>query len=334
MQAVISASHAAAVGGKIAQLYIPTPETIQSTLEYERLYPRQFKQPSTYIRFSSTVEDCIGCPYCMTADDEVFLKSMNQKKPESQRCSEDQFEEVMYFFEETSAAKQPFAAVDNPPVVSYEEMESSFDETISDSCRKFAREIYEHWKNQRLLKGNRALMPTLKFETNVETDDNDPYVCFRRREVRQTRKTRGRDAQVIEKLKKMRRDLEDARQILHVCKQREYLGRENLANNRKLFEQRILLRDARRENGIKEDDDLLVDQKVRVPFHITILLQQLPDDHTPAGPQAEDQNRPDQLATPDVRHSKGTSRAHGWPPSGLGSCLVGRSHREKAGGYP
>ncbi|KAJ9657613.1 Enhancer of polycomb-like protein 1 [Coniosporium apollinis] len=261
LQAVISASHAAAVGGKIAQLYIPTPETIQSTLEYERLYPRQFKQPSTYIRFSSTVEDCIGCPYCMTADDDLFLKSMNQKKPASQQCSEDQFEEVMYFFEETSASKQPFAAVDNPPVVSYEEMEASFDETISDSCRTFAREIYEHWKNQRLLKGNRALMPTLKFETNVETDDNDPYVCFRRREVRQTRKTRGRDAQVIEKLKKMRKDLEDARQILHVCKQREYLARENWANNRKLFEQRILLRDAKRENCIKEDDDLLVDQK-------------------------------------------------------------------------
>ena len=263
MQAVISASHAAAVGGKVAQLYIPTPDTITSSLQYERLYPRVFSQPATNIRFSSTVEDCIGCPYCMTSEDGTFLMSMNQKRPTSQECSEDQFEEVMNFFEETSAAKQPFAAVDSPPVLSYEEMEHSFDENLSDSCRTFAIEIYDFWKEQRLQKGNRPLMPALKFETNVETDDNDPYVCFRRREVRQTRKTRGRDAQVIEKLKRMRRDLEDARQILHVCKQREYLARENHANNRKLFEQRILLRDARRENGIKEDDELLVDQKVR-----------------------------------------------------------------------
>lgn len=196
MQAVISAGNAALTGGKIAQLYIPTPEATASKLAYEDLYPKQFTQPATYIRFSSTVEDTSGCPYCMTSDDVIFLKSLNQKRGKNSHCTEDEFEEVMNFFEETTATKQPFAAVDNSPVLAYEEFEADFDDTIRESARRFAKDIYLHWKQARLVQNNRPLMPSLKFETNQETDDADPYVCFRRREVRQVRKTRGRDAQV------------------------------------------------------------------------------------------------------------------------------------------
>jgi len=273
LQAVISAAQ---TGGKIASLYIPTPETVQSKLEYERLYPKRFQQPATYIRFSSTVEDCIGCPYCMNTDDDAFLKAMNAKKPKTAQCSEDQFEEVMNFFEETSAAKQPFAAVDNPPVLPFEEMESAYDETIEEYSRRFAKDIYEHWKAQRLKRGNTPLMPTLKFERNVETDDSDPYVCFRRREVRQARKTRGRDAQVAEKLKKLRHELEQARHLLHLVKQREYMRRDQLQLDRSIFEQRQKVKDMKRNLGIKGDDEDLINQKVRrspgmAPLLISIL---------------------------------------------------------------
>jgi len=127
LQAVISAAQAAAqgaTGGKIAQLYIPTPDAVASTLQYEDVYPKRFTQPATYIRFSSTVEDTSGCPYCMTSDDVAFLKSYNQKKGKTNHCSEDEFEEVINFFEETTAIKQPYAAVDNSPVLSYEELEA------------------------------------------------------------------------------------------------------------------------------------------------------------------------------------------------------------------
>ncbi|KAK5239309.1 Enhancer of polycomb-like protein 1, partial [Cryomyces antarcticus] len=100
LQAVISASAAAAVGGKVAQIYIPTPETVSTKVEYDRLYSKAFSQPATYIRFSSTVEDCTGIPYCMTSEDDVFLKAFNQKKlsvsvrsKDDNPCSEDIFEE-------------------------------------------------------------------------------------------------------------------------------------------------------------------------------------------------------------------------------------------------
>lgn len=250
---------------EIAQLTIPTPEATASKVQYEDLYPQKFTQPATYIRFSSTVEDTSGCPYCMTSDDLAFLNAYNQKRgPSTSHCSPDEFEEVISFFEETTATKQPFAAVDNSPVLPYEDLEADFDDTVRESARPFARDIYVHWKHQRLLHGNRPLMPTLKFETNQDTDDADPYVCFRRREVRQVRKTRGRDAQVTEKLRKLRTELEQARVLVAQVKKREMLYRESLAIDKKIFQQRAEVKETRRRLSIKggDDEDLLITQKV------------------------------------------------------------------------
>ena len=98
----------------------------------------------------------------MNEEDAVFLKSLNKRRLASTQCTEDQFEEVMNFFEETAQAKQPYAAVDSPPVLTCEEMESSFDENIDESARLFAKDIYEHWKRRRLEAGNRPLITNLK----------------------------------------------------------------------------------------------------------------------------------------------------------------------------
>ena len=108
------------------------------------------------------MEDCIGCPYNLTDEDDVSLKSLNDKRNASTQCSEDQFEEVMNFFEDTARTKQPFAAVDNPPVVTWEEVENVFDESFEDDIRAFTRNIYEHWKSRRLKSGNQPLIPGLK----------------------------------------------------------------------------------------------------------------------------------------------------------------------------
>jgi enhancer of polycomb-like protein len=127
--------------------------------------------------------------------------------------------------------------------------------------------VYAHWKNQRLLKGNRPLLPSLKFEKNLDTDDADPYVCFRRREVRQVRKTRGRDAQVTEKLKKLRKDLEDARALMANVRRREALQREQLQIDKIIFEQRMAVKEIKRRLSIKGDDEeLLITQKVGLPL--------------------------------------------------------------------
>ena len=81
--------------------------------------------------------------------------------------------------------------------------------------------------------------------------------------MRQVRKTRGRDAQSAEKLRKLRKELEDARQLVAMVKQRELTRREMLAVDRLLFEQRAKVRETKRSLGIKGDDEDLINQKVR-----------------------------------------------------------------------
>lgn len=172
----------------------------------------------------------------------------------------------MSFFEETAQTKQPYAAVDNPPVLALDEFQTALEEEAEASVRALAKDIYEHWKARRLQAGNRILIPSLKFETGADTDEADPYVCFRRREVRQIRKTRGRDAHSAEKLKKLRKELEESRQILALIKQREITKKEQLTIDRQLFEQRTSLRQLKLNlaDPYKEgDEDLLINQKVR-----------------------------------------------------------------------
>ncbi|KAL8874554.1 MAG: hypothetical protein Q9174_000141 [Haloplaca sp. 1 TL-2023] len=297
--AALSASQAQAVGGKVAQIYIPTPDTIQSSIEYDKLYPLTFSQPATYIRFSSTVEDCCGCPYDMDDDDNSFLKSLNQRDA-STSCSEDHFEEVMNFYEATAQAKQPYAAVDNSPVLTYQEIEDAFEENLDAPPKHFHKEIYEHWKARRLNTGNRSIAFNLKLETGAETDDSDPYVCFRRREVRQVRKTRGRDAHSAEKLKKLRKELEESRQIMALVRQREITKREQLTIERQLFEQRSSLLKVKRnlpEQYKQGDEELLINQRPQKKK-----AQDVPAQRTP-GTQMRLPQRPDgRFAEADLVH--------------------------------
>lgn len=111
-----------------------------------------------------------------------------------------------------------------------------------------------------------ALTRTSQFETGQETDDGDPYVCFRRREVRQIRKTRGRDAQSAEKLRRLRKELEEARELVAMVRQRELARKELLVAERQVFVQRAEVKEMKRKLGIKDDDDDLVNQRVRIVF--------------------------------------------------------------------
>lgn len=238
---------------------MPPPQ--ESTLNYDDLYPQQFSKTSTYIRFSQTVEECIGCMYDMTEDDEVFLKSYNQKRGANPHLSENDFERIMEVFEETAYIKTPFASVDQT-IVSYDEMLQGLGDLEKAKTMPHAKQIYEYWKSRRQASSNRPLHPTLKFETHQESDDMDPYVCFRRREVRQTRKTRARDVLSADKLKRLRKELEEGRQLILSSHNRELLKAEMLKTDRAIFEQRALLKEQKIRLGIKTDDEDLINQKV------------------------------------------------------------------------
>lgn len=310
MQAVISASAAASLGGKVSQVFIPTPEAKSSNIPYEQLYPRSFASPSTYIRFSSTVEDCIGPEYCVDEEDDVFLLNVNHARKDGEpKLTEDLLEEVISFFETATTVLQPAAAIDKPPPPSFELLESRYDDDevsyISPEGRKWAKEIYNHWQTRRLQKGNQSLLSSLKFETGQETDDADAYVCFRRREVRQARKTRGRDAQVVEKLKKMRRELEEARNLVMAVNQREKLKEQQIVTEREVFKQRSELKRVKIQQGIKDekdnDLDLLVTQKVCWVVCVRKRLNLLTFDSLPPSPRPVERPEHDQRRCVSIR---------------------------------
>ena len=250
---------------------IPVPPPQESDINYDSLYTSQYHKPNSYIRSSQTVEECITCLYDMTREDDNFLKGYNSKNPTPGPLSEDDFERIMEVFEDTAAEQTPFAAVDNT-VVGYEIMVPSLKE-LGEAVIQHAKAIFEYWKLRRQESSNAPLHPTLKFETHQETDDTDPYVCFRRREARQTRKTRGRDQKVAETLKRLRKELEDGRQLLILSYEREITKRELLHMDRAVFEERARLKHIKVRIGVKDADDDLINQKVRTSIQT---LRQLP----------------------------------------------------------
>lgn len=238
---------------------MPPPQ--ESLINYDELYPSVFCQPSSYIRFSQTVEECISCQYDMTTEDDNFLQSFNRDAPAGRLLSEDDFERILEVFEDTAAEQTPFASVDHT-VVPYEMMVPALNNLASSSALQHAKAMYEYWRTRRQEMGNKPLHPSLKFETHQETDDSDPYVCFRRREARQTRKTRARDNKVAETLKRLRREIEDGRQLILMTYERELMKRDVLQTDKALFEDRARLKEIKVKLGVKGDDDDLVNQKV------------------------------------------------------------------------
>jgi enhancer of polycomb-like protein len=246
--------------GVAADKEIPVPPPEESSLSYDDLYPQRVSRTCTYIRFSQTVEECIGCMYDMTEEDEIFLKAYNLKRPPSAQLSDDDFEKIMEVFEDVAQERAPFAAVDQT-IVSYDEMLHGLHELDKSKVMPHAKDIYEHWKARRQAMSNKPLHPTLKFEMHMGEDEMDPYVCFRRREVRQTRKTRARDVQSAEKLKRLRKELEEGRQLVLASHNRELLKAEMLKIDRAIFEQRAQLKEHKIRLGIKTDDEDLINQK-------------------------------------------------------------------------
>jgi enhancer of polycomb-like protein len=258
--------------GASTQKEIPVPPPQESQANYGELYSRLLPDTKAYIRFSATVEESIGCLYDMTEEDDAFLEGYNQGRPPQNQLSEDNFEAIMEVFEDTAAAETPFAAVDNT-VVTYDRMVPGLQELRLPRIMPHVKLIYEHWQGRRQAMSNRPLHPSLKFETHQDSDDLDPYVCFRRREVRQTRKTRARDTQTADRLKRLRRELEEGRDLVLSSHKREAYKREMLATDKMIFEHRANLKTLKLRLGIKENEEDLIHTKVSTGRTTPLLVQ-------------------------------------------------------------
>lgn len=242
---------------------IPAPKTSEGLdIKYDELYSLLLKKPATYIRFSQTVEECTGCQYNMTTADDTFLKAYNKSRPKNSRLSEDDFEKLMELFEEEASIQAPFASLDGT-VILYSAFEPTVLKVIEPKVQGFASDVYLHWAAQRNLSHNTPLQPVLKLEKDQQRDDQDPYVCFRRREGRVIRKTRNRDQQFAEKLKKLRREIAEGQILINMTLQRETTKKDLLAADRAIFRMRGEVKRNKIKLGIKTDDDDLINHKVR-----------------------------------------------------------------------
>jgi hypothetical protein len=147
-------------------------------------------------------------------------------------------------------------------IPSFSEFESEFNVKPYTSWKEQASHVYEHWKQRRILRKGAPLIPSLKFDEGLR-DDTDPYVCFRRRETKAVRKTRRTDQQSMEKLRKLRAELETARSLLEMVTRREKLRKESLLMEHSIFNQRCMLREMQQQLGIKDEYDLFPVKKKR-----------------------------------------------------------------------
>lgn len=75
---------------------------------------------------------------------------------------------------------------------------------------------------------------------------NDPFVCFRRRQTRTTRKTRRTDQMLYDKMVRLRSEMERVRTLLEMCRNRDKMKKELMAMDWNVFDQRLTLRDWKR----------------------------------------------------------------------------------------
>ncbi|KAF9912123.1 Enhancer of polycomb-like protein 1 [Lobosporangium transversale] len=265
LQAAISASNLLTTTGEAKSLYIPTPDASRKIENYRDFYNRPFSEPSTLIRFSSTVEDCIGCPYNMDDEDDKWLKEFNEKRAaDEEKLDEDHFELIMWQFEKITNERVPYLQLDSGQIPSFEDLKATFTGPQLLGLKNIAASVYPWWQERRSKRGG-------KFE-EVVRNEADPYLCFRRRESKPVRKTRRTDQQSIEKLRKLRMEMESARSLLEMVSKREKVRKESLVLEHTIFDQRCKVREYKRSLGIREDDEDIQKKKNRREASATIRI--------------------------------------------------------------
>lgn len=270
--------------------YIPTPDASATWPLYDQFYQGEFHEPQTYIKSSATVEECCGIDYTMDEVDEEFLQEMNNYA--GKQLTEDEFELLCSAFERAIKERQPFLSVDPLSILSFDEIKITllkldyndfslkkdiaekigysnptqfhtiFDHPniIQSNLRpleilieKHGSEVYDHWKSRKMNSVEADIFPKLKFERPGEKEEVDPYVCFRRREVRQPRKTRKVDILNSQKLRILNKELKRAKELALLVAQREFVNLSTIEDELNIHSMRCKMMTLKRSADIKDE---------------------------------------------------------------------------------
>ncbi|CAI4453286.1 BBF_HP2_G0016940.mRNA.1.CDS.1 [Saccharomyces cerevisiae] len=255
--------------------YIPTPDASMTWNEYDKFYTGSFQETTSYIKYSATVEDCCGTNYNMDERDETFLNEQ-VNKGSSDILTEDEFEILCSSFEHAIHERQPFLSMDPESILSFEELKptliksdmadfnlrnqlnheinshkthfiTQFDPVSQMNTRpliqlieKFGSKIYDYWRERKIEVNGYEIFPQLKFERPGEKEEIDPYVCFRRREVRHPRKTRRIDILNSQRLRALHQELKNAKDLALLVAKRENVSLNWINDELKIFDQRTM----------------------------------------------------------------------------------------------
>lgn len=278
--------------------YIPTPDASAKWKEFDHYYQGVFHEPSSYIKFSATVEDCCGAPYCMDERDEEFMGELIKKYKGENGITEDEFEILCSSFDSAIHERQPFLSTDPHSILSFDELKptllksdyahvnlkanlakqigleserqflTQFEAESQINTRplavlleEFGSEVYEHWRERKIESPSTEIFPQLKFERPDEKEEVDPYVCFRRRDVRQPRKTRRVDILNSQKLRLLHQELQHAMELALLVAKREKVSMDLLDQGLNVFDQRCEVKKLKRSLNVRGEDEDLVNHK-------------------------------------------------------------------------
>ncbi|EPX73508.1 NuA4 histone acetyltransferase complex Epl1 [Schizosaccharomyces octosporus yFS286] len=258
LQQVINAAHEAIIRGETKKVVIPTREA-KSIGVVDKYYKRDFLCPKTSLRFSLTVEECISPEYCMDEQDQKFFDELKNSQSSLSKCSETDFEWVMQILEDEIDEKQPFLNMDTSQILPASELLPAFEERDFAKLKDLAAHVYPYWRERRIRSEGKRILHTAQI--GDDKDDDDPYVCFRRREVRQARKTRRSDTQSMDRLRKLRFNMETSFQLLDKVWNREKLKLHGIQQDFSIFQHRCLVKRLKRTLNIKDSDEDLINPK-------------------------------------------------------------------------
>ncbi|KAF5757812.1 putative enhancer of polycomb protein [Helianthus annuus] len=218
------------VGSKKTASEIPTPEYLVVDT-YERDYSPTFNQPTSYLR-ARGVRAEIGefVEYDLDNEDEDWLDEFNK---EVKILPDEKFETIMFKLEVLDHKAREKAGVITPTFGAPIPVLLTFDaavEALQSLSIKYGvfQSIYNYWKEKR----ERWQKPVLRrLQPPPPVNDTNPYNVFRPREKAHrlhTRRMQRREnnVQSFEKLRQVRRNLEQAKSLLEALIKREEKKRE------------------------------------------------------------------------------------------------------------
>ena len=231
--AVISLNHMVgfAFGAKCPlSVNVPTPprQVFQA-----RVSGRKSPSPLTYV--SSAEHRITPITYNMTREDAAWLAKMNAELTNKAACSisDDVFEKGIWILECVANLigweKIP------PQFISFSESNRFIDIYLNEQEYKALAAVQEplfnYWKSKRIRGNCLPLVATVKLEDSLKNpslsaNSFDPYVCFRRRELRTLRKTRRADVQSLEKLRQLKGQFMEVLAMLETVLERDLLKKQ------------------------------------------------------------------------------------------------------------